>query len=153
MVVDHHVHNLLDGGHHNQIISYKENSMAFETGGGKTICIDWNGVLDMYTGYANGKIYPMRPGAVEFLRALNYLGYDVTVLSAAEPGLVYQWLDENGLLQYVSRVTDRKVPAIIYIDDRGLRFDGDFGATLEAVSNFRAHWEEEIDLNCTGELG
>jgi len=41
------------------------------------------------------------------------------------------------------RFTRTKPPAIVYIDDRAIRFDGDYNRTINMLINFRAHWERE----------
>lgn len=107
----------------------------------RTVCVDWNGVLDMYTGWREGKVYPPRPGALPFLYELKRLGYRVVVLSSQSPIFIKNWLKKNGMLEYVDEVTDRKVPAIVYIDDRAIRFDGDFGLLLQAVQTFEPFWD------------
>ena len=47
-----------------------------------TICVDLNGVLDIYTGWKHEKHWdPPRPGAGEFLRDLNERGFRVVVFT------------------------------------------------------------------------
>lgn len=108
----------------------------------KTICVDFNGVLDTYVGW-RGKdfMYPMRKGADFFLKTLNELGYKVVIMTASDPLQVTDWLIENNISQYVAEVTDHKIPAIIYIDDRAIEFRGDFQDTLYKVRIFKTYWE------------
>lgn len=107
-----------------------------------TVCVDLNGVLDTYCGFT-GKPYPVRPGAKEFLMELKKLGFRVVILSSLLPDEVYSWLKETKLYGYVDSITSTKVPAIVYLDDRGITFDGDFQHALEAIKHFRCHWEDE----------
>jgi len=107
----------------------------------KTICIDFNGVLDTYKGWT-GKMYPPREGAKEFLKTLQELGYSVVVFTAAPAQSVAEWLDEHEMSEYVDRITNMKVPAIIYLDDRGITFSGDFYKALDDIINFKTHWED-----------
>jgi predicted phosphatase len=109
----------------------------------KTICIDWNGVLDTYVGWNDGMPYPPRDGAKEFLQELNSQGYDVVILSSADSNDILKWLIDNDMLQYVCKITNVKVPALVYLDDRGITFDGNFSNALEAIKTFKTHWESE----------
>ena|SRR5579871_1432217 len=47
----------------------------------KTVCVDYNGVLDTYTGWRGPDyFYPPRKGAREFLQALNERGFRLVKL-------------------------------------------------------------------------
>lgn len=108
-----------------------------------TVCVDWNGVLDMYNGYKGDTHFdPPRPGVAAFLQELRRMGYKVVVLTTRRPQDVWRWLRAYNLHHFVDNVTDRKVPAIAYIDDRALLFRGDFDATLEELRNFKTHWQK-----------
>ncbi len=106
-----------------------------------TVCVDYNGVLDMYAGWKPDVVYPPREGALEFLQGLNRMGYRVVILSSIEPGKVWDWLVQHGLDGPVRDVTNKKVPAIAYVDDRAVCFRGDFAEALEQLRDFKAHWE------------
>lgn len=109
----------------------------------KTICIDFNGVLDMYQGWHRvGHEYPMRPNTKEFLQHLKDDGYTIIVFTAADVTRVKQWLMRNGLDEYIEDVTDKKVPALIYLDDRAINFDGDYDVAYKKIRNFKTHWED-----------
>lgn len=110
--------------------------------GQHTICIDFNGVLDTYTGFTGG-MYPPRQGALEFLKVLKGLGLSIVILTSCNVIDVYKWLEETGMSSYVSGVTDRKIPAIIYLDDRGITFNGNFDDALRDILKFKAHWEDD----------
>jgi hypothetical protein len=108
------------------------------------VCVDLNGVLDTYTGWKDEKHWdPPRPGAGDFLRELGERGFRVVVFTTRWGDDVRAWLAEHGLDAWVSEVTDRKPAAHVFVDDRAVRFQGDFAATLEEIRDFRAHWEEE----------
>lgn len=108
----------------------------------KRICVDLNGVLDTYRGW-QGEVtwHPPRPGAAEFLAALTERGYEVVVLTTRDPQAVRKWLARHGLARHVARVTNRKLPAFAYVDDRAIAFRGDFAETLAALETFRPHWD------------
>lgn len=102
----------------------------------KTIALDFDGVIHTYWhGWHDGSIYdePV-PGALE---ALKYLlaRYYVFIFTAREVSQVASWLRAHGFqvddhdngsptweVPDVLLVTNRKLAASIYVDDRGLRF-------------------------------
>lgn len=109
---------------------------------GNVVCIDFNGVLDTYVGWqGEDYMYPMREGTVEFLQALKDMGYRLVILTAMNTYKVKKWLKDNKIDHLIEDVTNIKIPAILYIDDRGLTFKGDFRQTLEDVKNFRVFWK------------
>lgn len=104
----------------------------------KTVAVDFDGVIHAYTkGWGDGTIYdgPM-PGALAALHELMQR-YAVVVFTAREPEAVKPWLEQFGFdvaldghpdVQFWNRigqilVTNRKLPALVYIDDRGIRFE------------------------------
>ncbi len=106
------------------------------------VCVDLDGVLNEFDGWKYAEYFhPPRAGAREFLKALCGSGYRVVVFTCRWAPHVERWLAENGLAEYVSEVTDKKPPAHVYVDDRALRFRGDFDETLSAIAAFKAHWE------------
>jgi beta-phosphoglucomutase-like phosphatase (HAD superfamily) len=106
------------------------------------VCVDLNGVLDAYTGWKHADHWDSpRPGAEAFLRALTERGFDVVVFTTRHHAQVRRWLQQHGLLAYVSGVTRRKPPAHVFVDDRAVCFRGDFDETLDKIVHFKAHWE------------
>lgn len=107
------------------------------------VCVDLNGVLDSYTGWRGPEHWDApRPGAEDFLRALNDRGFRVVVFTTRWGDDAQGWLEAHGLHRWVAEVTDRKPAAHVFVDDRAVCFRGDFGETLEQIAGFRAHWEE-----------
>lgn len=107
------------------------------------VCVDLNGVLDAYTGWKSPDHWdPPVPGAEGFLRSLHESGFRVVVLTTRWADDARAWLEEHGLLQWISEVTDRKPAAHVFVDDRAVCFRGDFEETLRQVLGFQAHWEE-----------
>ena len=43
--------------------------------------------------------------------------------------------------QNLEDVTNIKEPAFVYIDDRAIKFDGDFSKTITEIENFKPHWK------------
>ena len=82
------------------------------------------------------------PGAGEFLRSLTEHGFRVVVFTTRWEADARAWLEEHGLLRWVSEITDRKPAAHVFVDDRAVCFRGNFAETLQQVIGFRAHWEK-----------
>lgn len=108
----------------------------------KTVCVDFNGVLDLYAGYTGG-MYPIRIGAIEFLTELKRMGLDIVILTSADPVDIWAWLEHYGIQSLIKQVTNIKVPAIAYIDDRAIPFTGDFDVALETLKTFKCFWEDD----------
>lgn len=101
----------------------------------RTIAIDFDGVIHAYSqGYQDGSIYDMPvPGAIEALKFLMSK-YCVFIFTARDVNEVIPWLESYGFktdrdngsptweTEGILLVTNRKLPALIYVDDRGLRF-------------------------------
>lgn len=89
--------------------------------GKKTIAVDFDGVIHKYSdGYHDGSIYDgLVEGAKDAIFRLRQR-YKVVVFSVREPQQITEWLDQQNIV--VDEVTNVKPKAIVYIDDRGLRF-------------------------------
>lgn len=111
------------------------------------MCIDLNGVLDTYAGWTGQyENYAPRPGAREFLAALKEAGYSV-VICTAQPSErlaeVEAWFLEHDMLQFTTLITNEKPPAEAYLDDKAVRFDGDYEAALAALKGFKSYWQTD----------
>lgn len=106
-----------------------------------TVAVDFDGVLNTYTGWVGEDVlFDPRPGCEAFLRDLAR-HYRVVVHTTREPWRVRGWLADHRLAAYVTDITQTKPRAVAYIDDRAVRFDGDYDAALNAVTA-PTHWEE-----------
>jgi hypothetical protein len=70
------------------------------------------------------------------LEEINRLGMKVIILTTRGPDAVRKWLLDHGMHDLVDRVTRQKPPALAYIDDRAICFEGDFGAVLWKLVRF-----------------
>lgn len=105
-----------------------------------TVCIDFDGVLNVYDGnYHAGPVHPPAPGVRQFLETLGER-YLPVILTARDTSEVWEWLERHALEGLVDGVTNEKPPAIAYIDDRGICHDGDFSRTLALLEVFQPHW-------------
>lgn len=113
------------------------------------IVLDFDGVLHSYTSGWCGPVPtdPPTPGAVDFVRWLLSAGVRVTIVTtrAATPeGFdgVRAWLVAHQFPEAARLlVTDQKVPAHLYLDDRGLRFEGDFATIKAWLLDRRLTWQ------------
>lgn len=103
--------------------------LSHETDRQKTVCIDFDGVLSASDGpYSRAHFGPPVPQGFKLLRGLLDNGYQVVVLTARkETDLITLWLSNHGFPNMV--VTNHKVPAIAYIDDRAISFADDSDAS------------------------
>lgn len=109
-----------------------------------TICIDFDGVANVYKGYQGpNELFEPAEGIQEFLIELSKIDKDIVIFTARDKDKVGEWLFEHGLIQYISSVTNIKIPAIFYLDDRAIQFNGDFKEALEKIKDFKVHWNDD----------
>lgn len=121
----------------------------------QTVAVDFDGVLHSYErGWADGSIYgDWKPGAVAALSQLTQQ-YAAFIHTTRNPKQVARWIERTSgyafecttrlprtwwgrrkpfwNTQGLLLVTDRKLPAIAYIDDRAIRFE-DWWQSLRAL--------------------
>lgn len=107
----------------------------------KKIFIDFDGVLNTYNGWqGDEELFKPLPGLKEFLKKISE-GYDIYVFTSRAREKVYKWLIRYFLDDYICDVTNKKTPAYLYIDDRAIKFEGDYSKILEDIDNFKPHWK------------
>lgn len=114
----------------------------------KNIAIDFDGVVHTFDkGYHDGTCYgaPI-DGSLEAIKELSKK-YNIIIFTAkAKPSrplvnnktgteLVRDWLEEHGVLKYVSEITAEKPRAFLYIDDKGYRFEN-WSDTMKFLEDF-----------------
>lgn len=103
-----------------------------------TVAVDFDGVIHAYSkGWQDGTIYdPPVEGAFEALVTLMKT-YAVFIFTTRDATDVARWLNRHGLLAEVDAdpqrtfwndqgrllVTNRKLAAVAYVDDRAVRFE------------------------------
>ena len=122
------------------LIFYNFNNVSY--GYQPTISIDLDGVLGNYTKYDANNIPEIKQGAREFIQELHKNGYNLILFTNRKPLSASKWLIENNLDKYFSDVTNVKPMAVIYIDDRAVKFDGDYNKTLNDIKNFNVYWKD-----------
>jgi len=110
----------------------------------QTVAIDFDGVIHKYSkGWCGGEIYddPI-DGAIDAYFELMKK-YDVVIFTArTDTEAVKRWMDKHFDFErrlghfYEPNVTNIKPPAIVYIDDRGIRFT-DWISTLEFLKEMK----------------
>lgn len=112
----------------------------------KTVCVDFDGVIHDMKSWEGPAICigGVVSGAREFLQELLQR-YEVVICSSRAVTLPGKVAIERFLLLKVGlekrsveriKITSEKLPAILYIDDRGYRFDGVF-PTIEYIEGFK----------------
>lgn len=110
----------------------------------KTVVFDFDGVIHSYTSGWAGETKISDPpvsGIENALKEMHESGYEIVIVStrcktALGRTAIESWLDMYGLSAYVDRVCKEKPPAIVYIDDRAICFDGKPETLLEKIRNF-----------------
>lgn len=102
--------------------------------------IDLDGVLDNYTTYTK-EIPCIRAGAKDFVIELSK-NYELVLFTTRNSKQATEWLQSNKIDKYFKDVTNVKKPAFIYIDDRALKFDGDYNTMLKEIKNFDVYWNK-----------
>jgi hypothetical protein len=123
----------------------------------KTVAIDFDGVIHAYTkGWGDGTCYDIPvDGAFAFIKDLLNKDYSVFILSTRNAEHIDRWFynqtsefdteiisDDTQFwnTKGIVGITNRKLPAHIYIDDRGLRFNGRFDNLINEVEQFKT-WQ------------
>lgn len=113
----------------------------------RRIVFDFDGVVHRYSkGWQDGSIYdgPVL-GIKQVIDALrNVDGYEVVIMSTRsrdEKGkkAIQEWLDKYNI--YVDGIYSDKPPAMIYVDDRAVCFDGDCDNLIKQIRSFKT-WQE-----------
>lgn len=120
----------------------------------RLLCLDVGGVLankDTDDDYSH--LEPLE-GCKEFLEQLREHGVGTVVNSAHPVNEVQRWLQQYGLLDLISggaQVGDDPMPKVVqhkpraekYLDDRMVRYKGDYEEALDAILDFRPWWADK----------
>ena len=102
-----------------------------------TIALDFDGVIHKNSnGFGDGTIYdePL-DGALDSIRKIKSKGFDIVIYTCKANSkrplihgktgidLIWEWLKEHGVNQYIDDIVSEKPNAICYIDDKGVRFE------------------------------
>lgn len=114
----------------------------------KTVVFDFDGVIHSYkSGWQGADVIPdpVVPGIKESIDEIRNAGYKVVVVStrcATESGMaaIFAYLEKNSIK--VDDVSAEKPPAVVYIDDRAICFDGNAKTLLGKIEGFQPWYKE-----------
>ena len=108
---------------------------------GHALCFDFDGVIHKYSkGWQDGSIYDeYNTEIINFMCFMQKAGIPIFICSTREPLQIISWWNKQGFwCEAISigkdemfwndtnlvGVTNRKLPAQLYIDDRGYKYEG-----------------------------
>ena len=113
----------------------------------KVVAIDFDGVIhNNFLGFHDGTIYgePIA-GAPESIKKIFEMGYKIIVYTCkSHPDrplvnnktgteLVWDWLSEKGIGDYIEDVVWGKPHAVAYIDDKAIEFKSNWKEVIERI--------------------
>ena len=111
----------------------------------RTIVLDFDGVIHSYTSGYQGRFTIPDPPVEGIADAIRELRKDFRVVVVSTRcqytggvSAVIGWLHKWGI--QVDDVRATKPPAVVYVDDRALCFDGDAAALPDKIRNFKT-WQ------------
>lgn len=115
-----------------------------------TVVFDFDGVIHSYkSGWKGNTIIPDPPvdGIKTVIEDLQERGYRVVIVSSrcnTSDGIdaIKNWLKHYGFPWL--EVMAEKPPALVYVDDRAICFDGDCNTLYDKISNFRPWYQKGV---------
>ena len=114
------------------------------------VAIDFDGCIAYYDGWRGVDVFgKILPGAIEALKAIRSAGHRIIIWTCRQnTQALFDYLVRSGVpfdainTNPWDKVVDptpgecRKIPADVYIDDRGVSFRGDWSKIPELINNF-----------------
>ena len=129
----------------------------------RTIVFDFDGVIHKYSkGWQDGSIYDgYNEDVIKIMYSLMTSGYSVAIVSTRDPVQISDWWNRHQFpmqavphinnvkfwsnTEYVG-VFNQKIPAMVYVDDRGLTFKGDTSNLYNEITTFKTYQEKKNKL-------
>ena len=107
----------------------------------KTILIELDGVLNQYNGHFDINIIPpIREGVKDFFESFDD-NFEFKLFTTRNKILAVKWLIENNIDKYFIDVTNTKDLCYLYIDDRCIRFDGNYIKLQDEIKKFKVWYK------------
>ena len=113
------------------------------------IAIDFDGVVHGNSkGFHGGTVYDSPiPGSIEAIKELSKKYTIILFTAKVKPDrplvngktgeeLIWEWLKQYNISQYIKEITCEKPRAVVYIDDRAIRFE-DWNSTLKILNRIK----------------
>ena len=108
----------------------------------KIILIDLDGVLNSYNGVFDKNFIPEpKQDVVFFLEKLSKFA-ELYLFTSRKKSHAKKWLKMNNLNKYFKGITNKKISAYLYIDDRAICFKGNYNELLNEIYNFNVYWKK-----------
>lgn len=124
-----------------KIMEVEEERFNINLNPGQAVAFDFDGVIHKYSeGWKDGKIYDTyNPDVIDLMSVLMKLNIPVFILSTRKPHQILAWWQQQGFdieaaiiapsqtfwtNCNIVGVTKTKLPAQLYIDDRGYKYTG-----------------------------
>jgi hydroxymethylpyrimidine pyrophosphatase-like HAD family hydrolase len=120
----------------------------------KTIAIDFDATIATYDGFKGKGVFgnPVE-GASRVIKQLKQKGWKIIIYTTrSETHQIIDYLDEHNIpYDYINHNPKNielgcslgKPLADVYLDDRAITFDGNWGKALYDVENFSEWWKNE----------
>ncbi len=108
----------------------------------RIVSIDFDGVLSKYDGW-KGEENVDEPieGSRDFVIMLIKCSYVPVIFTARKKEVVENWLKIYNFPEI--EVTNVKYPSVAYIDDRCVKFDGNFSELFTNLKEFDVYWRNK----------
>jgi hypothetical protein len=110
------------------------------------VSIDLDGTITASKSHGPDDFAPLRPGTRDALQKLHKEGFELVIHTArTDHSKVKDYLRKNGISRWISDVSNVKNPSsAIFVDDRALRFEGNWDSTLRKIRKlYRAGFENK----------
>lgn len=112
----------------------------------KVICIDFDGVIAQIDGENKDVPGDVVPGARDAMKVLKDEGYTIIIHTCRKDNkMLRKWLEDNDIsYDYINENPDQpdgtnkgKPMADLYVDDRAVRFSGNWTWAMRDIANFK----------------